>query len=425
MTRDTFMGRSIYPTAGKKSVPLGARIYPVRKASVRLKLGVFNELISELKVLLKLPGDLYDQMYHQLLENYANFVQLLPEQEAFPSHSMLGNSLKRSYTVLKAFLPLIEAREGKRFMETDRGSRLVYAVFSAMLLFRVAKLFGDKHISLCDQQGKFIANWRYYDEPMTANARYFRMRSGQCMPPQVISDMTLVIAKQIMPVLGFSWLAEDKVLLGHWFKALNIYDELFGVHDINLDIEALMQASQLDIKAESDYEVADGVLLGEAFWEWLSDHIANQRDAGYLTESGYGLVDGELLFDVDKMADRFAKEKQASVSQVIEQFSQLGIIQVKDGEIVCRHLSALKSQSGVGASGLYAQRPHYDQMDAKRFVGIDSVLASACIKGYNGLTEQEYLKIEQSHDGIIGRLLGKFMSGLLGGANMDLTSGRQ
>ncbi len=425
MTRDTFMGRSIYPTATRKSVPNGARIYPVRTGSERLKIGVFKEVIGELKSYLKVPGDLYDRVYGQLLENYAAFVQLLPEQEAFPSHSMLGNSLKRCHAVLKAFLPLIEAREGKHFLRTDRGARLVYAIFSAMLLFRIAKLFGDKHISLCDQQGQFVSDWRYYDEPMTASAKYFRVRPGQCMPAHVVSDMTVVIAKQIMPTLGFSWLAEDKVLLGHWFKALNIHDELFGVHDINLDVEALMQASQLDMKTQSDFEVADGLLLGEAFWEWLADHIAKQSDALGLTDGGYGLVDGELLFDVDKMAERFAKDKQVSATQVIDQFAKLGIIQVMDGEIVCRHLSAIQSQSGVGASGLYAQRPYYDQLDAKRFVGIDSVLASACIKNYNGLSEQEYLKIEQSHDGIIGRLLGKFMSGLLGGLNIDLTSGRQ
>ena len=425
MTRDTFMGRSIYPSGSRSKVPLGAKIYPVRPGKLRLQSGAYKEVVESFRSLLSVPSDLFDQFYHQLLVRYADFVQLIPEQESLPSHSMLGNALKRTYTVLKTIIPLLQAREGKRFFQTSKGARLLYAIFSAMLLFRVAKLFADKHIVLCNDKGQFLANWRYFDQPMTKSGRYFKMRSGDCMPAPVIADMTIVLAKQMMPELGFAWLAEDKVLLGQWFKALNIYDELFGVHDISLDVDALMHASHLHFEHEVDFTISDATLLGEAFWEWLCEHVSKQSDSLSLESDGIGLVDGELLFDVDRLVEAYAKERQVQAQQVYDQLAHLGISQVTGDDLVFRQLVAAQSHSGVVSSGLYAQKPHLDALDAKRFVGIDSVLASACIKNYNGLSAHDHLALDREQDGIFGRLVSMFVSRLSGGLDIDLTSGRK
>ena len=135
----------VWPRVGwtAEGIPLGAKIYPVRPGKLRLQSGAYKEVVESFRSLLSVPSDLFNQFYHQLLVRYADFVQLIPEQESLPSHSMLGNALKRTYTVLKTIIPMLQAREGKRFFQTSKGARLLYAIFSAMFIVSIGYANGS------------------------------------------------------------------------------------------------------------------------------------------------------------------------------------------------------------------------------------------------------------------------------------------
>ena len=253
MTQDTFMGRSIYGGKKSRKMPLGSKIYPVKSGVYRLSMPAIKEAISMLRNMSALPEDMFKDFYIQLLESYGEFVQLIPEREDVPSQSMLGNGIRRSLVMTQAFIEKMKAREGVRFLDSDYGSRWVFSVFSSSLLFRVAKLFVDKQISLCDQEGRFLCNWQYFHKPMSAYGKYFKMRhlpfssssDASNFSSNIVSDMTIVLAKQLMPELAFNWIMEDQMVLACWFKALNIQDEIFSVHQMGLDVEFLMQNMNL------------------------------------------------------------------------------------------------------------------------------------------------------------------------------------
>lgn len=422
MMKDTFMGRSIYPVKKRTGAPIGSRVFPVKSGRSRLRSTVFKDVEDAFRELFGWPGDLFDGCCYQLLENYAGFVQLIPEHEDLPMQSMLGNSLKRSYVVTKEFMALMQIKEGKRFLTSPRGSRLLFAVFSASLLFRVAKIMADKQIVLCDEKGQFICQWQYFEQSMMHCGQYFKMRYGGDMPGHVVADMTVLLAKQLMPPLGFAWLVEDKTLLGHWFKALNIHDELFGIHQMGLDVDYLMRKSQFDFTVESDHFISDATLIGEQFWEWMLDQMSSIEDGNTMDRDGIGLVDGELLFDVDRYAEAYARLHNISSASVLDQLERMGVVDTSNGKFVCRHLSSAKA-SGVVSSGLYAQTNRADQLDAKRFVGVDASIASACIRSYNGLEEQDALRSDHGIDAMYTRLLGMFLGNLTQGLNLSQKGG--
>lgn len=419
MTKDTFMGRSIYPTHHKKEVPLGARVYPVRPGKARLSEPAYHDFLGELKSLVEQTGDVFSSCYEALLINLADFVQRLPEDSAMPTRGMLGVAMKRGFLVTKEFIEHMQAKHGKHFYRQDRGARLTYAVFSASLLFRVAKVVADKQVFLCDKNGKVISRWMYFDHAMTSRAKYFKMRMVPVMPDATLRHMTTVLAKQLMPSLGFAWLSEDLSLLGLWFSALNILDEIFSVYQIGLDVEELMRQSAIDFSEDEVFEIAHDVLLGEAFWEWLSDQVLAHDQGVTLERDGIGLIDGALFFDVDRWTERFAKERQCQQRAVVRQLKDLGLLQMRDGELLKTHLRVQSQGSTVASTGLYGgQASRTDAMDAKRFVGVDTVIAAACFRGYNGLQMAGDLSSDAEETSIFTRLVSTFLGDLASGANI-------
>jgi len=425
VTQDTFMGKSIYHMPKRPTTPIGARIYPVKSSNDRLKLGQFQEIINLIKSTVSMPSDLYITCYEKLIHRYAEFVQLMPERIDYSSQSMLGNSLKRSYLITNHFQTLVKVSHGESFFQGERGARLLFAVFSSSLLFRVAKLIADKQIMLCDKDGKFIHNWAYFSGPLKQYGHYFKFRSTVVLSDAIISNMTIILAKQLMPSLGMAWLTEDREVLEAWFRALNIMDAFFGLHQMALDVEALMRESPLKTIHEEEYVTADSYLHGEAFWEWLVDHSNSiDRDLS-LDKHGIGLVDGELLFDIDQMTKQYASEHKVNQSLVAQQFAKSGIAQMQGGDLAFRKVHGqTASSSAVSTTGLYAQQTQQvDKIDAKRFVGVDATIASAYFRGYNGLRNSESLSVDRLSQGIMQRLASVFLGNLSDGIDLINSGG--
>ena len=419
MQKDTFMGKSIYPTGPRAKVPQGAKVYPIKNGKARLQTVAFGDVVPMIKEMVRLPQDLFANGYVQLIENYADFVQLIPEREDVPGQTMLANSLKRAFEMTREFIHQMQAVEGESFYQSERGARLVYAVFSSALLFRVAKIFSDKQIFLCNDKGILIKSWLYFSKPMSRYGSYFKMRMTPTLSDDVVAHMTVVLAKQIMPTIAFAWITEDKGILETWFRALNIMDEFFGVHQMDLNVDALIRASRLSIDVEEDFFVSKEVMDGEGFWQWLLEKIDASGTDAAVEKDGFGLVDGELLFDVD-LIGQYAKSHGVSTNVVADQLKAIGVVRSQGGDLQFLHLQSKSvHNTGVAGTGLYAQKSsHVDAMDAKKFVGIDATVARACIKGYNGLRNSDSHSLGNIDQSIFSRLTSVFLGNLNEGIDM-------
>lgn len=422
MSQNIFMGRGGYSGKKRLQIPSGAKIYPVHSGRSRLNMPVFKDVCSMFKQLTVVPDDLFGETYKKLLASYSEFVQLIPEHEDMPSHSMLGNSLKRSFAMTQSFIEKMKIREGDRFHETDRGSRWIFAVFSSSLLFRIAKLFVDKQISLCDQKGVFICHWPYYHKSLLAYGKYFKIRHMPAASSDVVSDLSIVLAKQLMPDCGFNWIAEDKNVLIHWFKALNILDEMFSVHQMGLDVEAIMRSVDLYFETKDEHVVVKDQLLGEEYWEWMLEQIDLHKGQWQIDSDGLGVVDGELLFDVDRYIEEFAKVKGVSSDKVKTQLGVSGLVSMQGADFFYKSLQRLGS-SGLSSTGLYSGGGNTDMLDAKRFVSVDMSVASAIMNRYKGFEESNEYGILGGKEGIYARIMTSFLGNLIDGHVLDKTGG--
>ena len=422
MSQSIFMGKGINSGKKRLKMPFGAKIYPVYSGRSRLNMPAFKDVCTMFKKLAVVPDDLFGETYQKLLESYGEFVQLIPENEDIPSQSMLAKSVKRSFVMTRSFIEKMGVREGTRFHQTDRGSRWVFAVFSSSLLFRVAKLFVDKQISVCDQNGKFVCHWQCYHKSLLAYGKYFKMRHIPAVSSDVVSDLSVVLAKQLMPDCAFNWIAEDKRVLTHWFRALNILDEMFGVHQMGLNVDVLMRSMDLSFETEDEHVVVNEFLLGEEYWEWLLEQIDQHNGQWQIESDGLGIVDGELLFDVDRYVAMFAKDKGVSSDQVKAQLGASGLVSMQGADFCYKRLQKLGS-SRLSSTGLYSGGGHTDMLDAKRFVGVDMSVASAIMSRYKGLSVSDEYGIFGDNDGVYDRIMTSFLGSLIDGAILDKTGG--
>ena len=150
--------------------------------------------------------------------------------------------------------------------------------------------------------------------------------------------------------------------------------------------------------------------------------MSSLEDGNTIDRDGIGLVDGELLFDVDRFAEAYARLHNISSGSVISQLEKIGVVDTLNGKFICRHLSSAKA-SGMASSGLYAQTNRVDPLDAKRFVGVDASIASACIRSYNGLAEQDALLSDHGIDAMYTRLMGMFLGDLTQGLDLSQKGG--
>ena len=289
----------------------------------------------------------------------------------------------------------------------------------------MAKVLADKHIVICDKEGRFVKNWLYLSGPLKKYGHYFKFRTTQGLSDAIVSNLTLLIAKQLMPSLAMAWITEDKEVLEAWFRALNIMDAFFGLHQMALDVEALMRSAALDMTHEDEHFIADASVHGEAFWEWLVDHVNQKESDSSLKTDGIGLIDGELLFDIDEMSKRYCEEHKVDAAMVEAQFATTGIAQMYADQLAMRKVHEQAGlQGGVVGTGMYAQQARQeDKLDAKRFVGVDASIASAYFKGYNGLSNNTDLSVERSGLGIMQRLASIFLGNLSDGIDLINSGG--
>ena len=424
MVHDTFMGRSIYPAGRQKKILHGMRVYPIKPGHMRMQMPGLSGVLGAFKDLVGQSQEIFSACYAALLCRYADFVQFIPEQLGCPEQLMLSRSIKYSYILTQAYLEQLKVVEKEKFYQTDQGARLIYAVFSSALLFRIARCIADKQIIICDQRGKFVCYWPFFSQEMAALGAYFKIRQTKILPETVVAQITHILARQIMPDFAFEWIAQDKGLLARWLRALNFSDETFGVPDINLDLEVLLRQSDFLCTATLDSVVTTDYQEGEAFWDWLTEKMDALTTPATLQEHSFAVIGDRLFLDIDALIGQYVKIRSIDAVSVREQLKALGVMNCKDNDFKYHkvYTQSQESSSSIGASGLYARAPA--RMDASRVVGVDAQVARTCIQNYNGLSNQSNLLVDVDDQSLYQRLLGSFLGKLINSADLESQSGR-
>jgi len=282
-----------------------------------------QQLLRNIKALLNLPPKLYDNLYNQIIEQFAEFVQELPENQhgIFAQEGgFLDHGLDRASRALSLCLAYFFPQE-KTFHNVSAQQALwVYAVFTAALLLDVGKIAVKYNVSICQKDGKEIKKWIPHTCSMVAQGKFYKFEYEKenrdvlrrlvtpLLARQILDDATSNVDKSNQSA-GFNLIASDPVVLEAWLSMLGTEKKIPMTSFMTVIPLADMQTIENYLKALKTPGAGTGIFgglpatveetllgdvtAGDAFLNWLRDGLAkgtisiNQADSNvHVTQEG-------------------------------------------------------------------------------------------------------------------------------------------
>lgn len=346
-----------YARTGSKRAPVDTqRVYPVLKAEQLLLLKDRKQLVHQIRAQSGAPLDYFKVLYQQLIHNYAEFVQNLP---TLKNHRLrrLDRQLYLASTALSLREPYIMAGELLNRTTSHEKALWNYVMFSSVLLSKLGELVTQYKVNLVDDKGVFEKNWEPFIGSMNGQGTHYKIRHLSDKKTSVQPQINILLAKQLMPLDGFLWIASNPDALEQWILGLQTgFEE--GTGGLIAEFYALLQKTLIEQRNLQQLEDKElyleyleelleeeifkndqfgefpplvatepvTTLAGEKFYQWLRDGIergtvtVNQKDSAvFMTEEGVLLLHPDII-------NKFRETNpQYSPKQVFDQFSKLGI----------------------------------------------------------------------------------------------------
>ncbi len=325
-------------------------VLPVLSAEELLKPERSQAIINELQKLVNLPDEYFDSLYLNVLHRFAEFVQLIPIQPYGALSGLLSQGLGRAYLALKAYFS-----EDKR-----KDGLLTYAIFSAALLLDVSKALINQKIAIVGETGGFVDDWRPFEGSMKdRDAGFYKLYPVNPLYQRLDQSIKPIIARQIMPPLGFLWIAGDPVIFAEWLDALRNDALQGGTVSLILalvpdeELERLMRELFLqEYEAVPSLENKDG----EEFYKWLKNGIENGDIKVNAAEAGVHTVTEGVLIE-RKVFKQFLDvyNTPLELHSLYAQFRSLTGLEAKGGTdfIFQQYLSRFSETSRAGSTSTY------------------------------------------------------------------------
>jgi len=307
-----------------------------------------------------------------LIHTIAHYYQHLPDTNGhyLRTNGLIDYTIMRTEAALALFKKYYLTEENTH--HSVEQQRWIYALFSGSLLQGIGKLMISYKISLIDTHHT-TRLWNQLLGPATANDRYYNYEWTNNVDAATRQRITILLAQQLMPTAGFSWIAQDAAVLNQWL-ALLAEDEAaagtFGAilerakiiaiqHEIQtiLTKSQLFQPDKLTNKLGRFIHTPQDTLtnvqqlaLGAEFVEWLKQELANGNflinQYPYFMLIPGGLLMSQLLFK--RFAEQHAKYKNETM--IKDAFLALNIHELNtSGNLFSRfeHAKNNKMLSGI------------------------------------------------------------------------------
>lgn len=162
-----------------------------------------QQIIQELKSIINLSDADFDKVFMSVINNFAEFVQDLPEtQTSYFAHQggMLDYSLER--TVMTMHMCSAYLTKGDQTLASVSAYEMLwaYAVFTASLLLDIGIIASKHFVTLYDEADNFIKNWSPYAGSMLGQGVGYRFEFLQENLDHLQHLIAPILARQIMPV---------------------------------------------------------------------------------------------------------------------------------------------------------------------------------------------------------------------------------
>lgn len=333
-------------------------VYGVLSAEALLSAKTIQTALEELPSIINLSPEYYKSLYEDLLSNFAHFVQILPTENKTGIASILINGISRSCYVIKVH---------KEQTDDPHNHMKNYVIFSATLMMEVGKVIDDRQVTVCNREGECLSPWNPFEGPMTNWGQYFKLREVGGMPKRYFQSINALLARQLMPSMGFNWIAEHPRMFHVWLALLGgTIPEMDGLSYIT---EVVKKWHALDLENQGfhypnvlESQPSEGTALGEALLAWIKAQLAGNLLTVNEFDSMFQMTEQGLFVQTPAVFDAFIKDQQtagAIIDRVSleEQFAKLGVSrQVGDQPYVKFQITKPASVTGRSA-GVFGSAP--------------------------------------------------------------------
>jgi hypothetical protein len=253
-------------TMRHKTYSLG-QVIPVLSGSNLLDSSQHQNLIQELATLCGLDDNQFKFLYRSAINQYAEFVQLLPEEPNTPFGGLLNMGLARAALAMRQF--------------ENPDPLTLYAVFTATLFYDVARAVSQQRIIICDEQGKYQQEWYPYAGSMVEyGAEHYKIYPFNTNEYAALNnESAAILARQLMPRDGFVWLSSHLELFIDWLEAIRGEQRQEG-RRIGRAVSLIRQEDLLALardlqQGQSDLPQVKDLNLLDQFYLWLQEGIAD------------------------------------------------------------------------------------------------------------------------------------------------------
>lgn len=195
---------------------------PFKSSEILLEDERRQRLMTEIKNTCGFDLSSFNALHAVLIGSFVNHVQLLPETAnsyyAEPG-GILDHALNRTEAAMSLFRQFVVFDTQEQYSEEQK--LWAFALFSAALLQGIGKLYVDFTIKRHDKSGKVLAQWNPLLDAMNAEGVGYTFTFEKEKELDFRRRLNLLIAKLLMPLDGFAWIASNSGVLAVWLALLN------------------------------------------------------------------------------------------------------------------------------------------------------------------------------------------------------------
>lgn len=361
-------------TAGDKKVP---EVALIQSAATLLGSEKLQPHLKNIKSLLNLPPKFYNRLYYQVIEQFAEFVQALPEtvHGTFANDGgFLEHGIERAARALSLCLAYFFPEEKSLNNMTPNQALWIYAVFTAALLLDVGKLAVKYKITLCQKNGTSIKDWHPYSSSMVAQGKYYKYDFVKENRDNLRRLITSLLARQILSESthirnesdhsiyehenGFNWIASDPNVLEAWLALLSgegrpmssfmtmipLADaQVIENHIKNLKIPGAPSTAGSGLFTGTipteDTVFTATLATGDAFLQWLRNALATNTISVNQTDSHVQITQDGILISPEIFKEFTLENPHYKAPEVVEQqfHKYLELYQASSGDLGRRY----------------------------------------------------------------------------------------
>lgn len=311
-----------------------------------------NHYLNKLKEYANLPEDYFKVIYEDLIDNFAEFVQALPERYGDELGGLQTDGFRRGLLAVKI---LHETNK------TKPHPLYTFAIFSIALMSDLGQILNYR-VMISDEKGIFIDEWYPYLGPMTEFGEFYKIRPYEGTPVTLISSVTPLLARQLLSETAITWLSSNTQIFDMWLAFLNKGEDWSGGLGRVLRIEKKDFENK---KAEIGLVPVDiprtepmATDLAEKFLAWLKNALEDGTLSVNEADSLIHLIktneaDISVFLQTPELFQQFIAvyPKTRDWIVVVKQFNYLGLTQLSGQDLKIQQFFADNQETKSGKLG--------------------------------------------------------------------------